>query len=386
MPLSSHSRRSLLLLLGLAAGALALWIAGEVVQPQRWIVARLAAELPDTPPAELSTKLEQIAAFGEAGVPHLARAMKHASPAIAGAARGVLASELDRWQMLSQAEASRRLAILAHTLAEDIEQSEAATRRVCGDFATRLLLWPVDASAVNPAQIIADCEHVLLSVREEPTATDRNAAKLAGAAFVPTPGNMKSGPLTPLDETLAIPGGALPFEAITVPALPPGERVQPQTLPIDHSPHLSPVVNPADEPRHLPDLSQQENYHEVLASAREEETIKLVQQLVARVSFVRDAAEEVLRERGFGEAHLAVARKFADPRSEVRLRLVEQLAQQQVVDGKPWLLRLLEDREPQVRLAAAKVLVTTGDAYVAKRLRERSLQESHPEVKAILER
>ncbi|HTN76766.1 MAG TPA: HEAT repeat domain-containing protein, partial [Pirellulaceae bacterium] len=70
----------------------------------------------------------------------------------------------------------------------------------------------------------------------------------------------------------------------------------------------------------------------------------------------------------------------------VRQRLVEQLATQRVVDGKPWLLRLLEDRDSHVRLAAATILSTSGDPQVVKRLRERALEENDPTVKNLLNR
>lgn len=365
-----------------------LWLGQAWWQPQHLLLARLENELAATTSEARYEKLQQIAAFGDDGIPYLVRAIKQGPPPLASDARGILTAELDRWQLLTQAQASRRLAALACALAKDIEQCDDNTRRVCGDFATRVLLWPVDARAIDQSQLITDCEHVLLSVRR-PLPSELTPAQLAGAAVVPTPGRRSaSGPLTPLDNVLDIPGGNLPLEATGVPALPPEERQAPRILPTDQSPRLSPVVNPDDEPRHLqPAVSAvREMTQEDILVARRSDTIQLVHQLVAIEPHLRDAAEEVLRDRGFGEAHLSVARKFADVRPDVRVRLVEQLASQTVVDAKPWLLRLLEDRDASVRLAAAKVLASSSDPQIARRLREQALHENVPEVKAVLER
>jgi HEAT repeat protein len=81
-----------------------------------------------------------------------------------------------------------------------------------------------------------------------------------------------------------------------------------------------------------------------------------------------------------------IARKFADPDPAVRRELVVKiLARQEVVDGRPWLLRLLGDRDRTVRLAAASVLATSSDPVLKKELRKRAIGEGDVEVRALLE-
>ncbi|HTN76065.1 MAG TPA: hypothetical protein VL096_12490, partial [Pirellulaceae bacterium] len=225
------------LLLCVIAGGLAIWLGQRVLRPQQYLIARLEAELPTTPTEELGIKLRQLAAFGEDGVPSLVRALKQPQREIADEARGVISEELDQWQILSHREASRRLAKLAQALATDIETSDDNTRRICGDFATRLLLWPVDTRAVDQQQLITDCERVLVSVRGGRYG-EAGQVRLAGAAFVPRAiDSQTTGGLSPLDDSLVIPGGDLPHDAVGVPRLPPTERGQPRMLPAGNEPH-----------------------------------------------------------------------------------------------------------------------------------------------------
>ncbi len=391
MAKQSTTRKWPVWLFVIATGALSVWLASLWLRPQELLLARLEAELPHSSPEEAKSKLEQMAAFGEVGVPYLARAVKHPEPVIANAARSIVSEELDRWQLLTQREASRRLAKLARGLAENIDDSDDNTRRVCSDFATRLLLWPVDTRVVDQAQLISHCEDILLSVRREPVAAE-DSEQLAGAAFVPGVSDLRRDPplpndLSPLDEALAIPGGDLPINSLPVPALPAEHTNVPRALPVSEEPRLIPTGEPPQEPRRFfPDAARSEAVELDTAALRRAETMMLVQQLASPVSHERDAAEEVLRERGFSEAHLNVARKFSDPRPDVRRRLVDQLAAQAVIDGKPWLLRLLDDSDARVRLATARILATSDDAQVVKRLQERAALENDPDVRALLRR
>jgi HEAT repeat protein len=143
----------------------------------------------------------------------------------------------------------------------------------------------------------------------------------------------------------------------------------------------------SEEPRRFaPEIAPTSASDASSASANGLDTITLVQQLGAPSIAQREAAELALRQRGFGEAHLAVARQFIDSRADVRLRLVERLAQQSIVPPLPWLLQLLDDRDARVRLATANVLATSSDPSVIRRLRERALSENDLEVRAALQR
>jgi hypothetical protein len=352
------------------------------LRPLRILAERIERELDELPPADVNTRLRQLAAFGEDGIPSLARAMRHPRREVAEGARGVLSEELDRWQLIAPAEASRRLATLARELARDIEQAPPEFRAGASDLATRILLWPVDARAVDQAQLVADCEQVLLAAELPRERESPRMVQQAGAAFVPRWPSAENNdpPLSPLDQALAIPGGDLPVEMTSVPTLPPAERAQPQVLPPGEDPQLAPIVEHGEEPRRFfPDASAPRASNDAPSP-----TLTSIYQLVSSVAEERDAAEAALRSQGFGEAHLAVARRFADPRPAVRRQLAEHLAHQTVVDARPWLLRLLGDEDRDVRLTTAKILSTSSDPQMLHKLREQLLGESDPDVRAAL--
>lgn len=353
---------------------LLLWLAYANFQPTKLLAARIAAQLESTSESDVATPLRQLAEFGRDGLPHLVEALKDERPALAREARSVLSEELDRWQLLPQRESSQRLALLASELARGIESCSPTTRRLASDLATRILLWPVDATVVDQQQLIGDCERVLLAVRgsESPTVVPLQVATNSVSPRNPSD-------LSPLDEGLSLPGGGLPVEMQRAPPLPIEERAQPRVLPIEE-PNLSPVIPPGEEPRPFVPLVTPRAERDRQAST----TLDRIYQLVSHDADVRDDAEGALRQQGFGEAHLAVARRFADPRPEVRRELVAQLSRQTVVDARPWLLRLVVDEDRTVRLAAARVLITSSDPQTLRQLREREASEPDPDVRAVL--
>lgn len=366
-------------LLTLTISAALLYVTQVYLRPQRLLAARVAAQLDGARAAELASHMRQLAAFGLDGLPHLVGALKHENSAIAAEARSVLSEELDRWQLLDSPDAARRLAALARELAQGIEGCSPTTRRLASDLATRILLWPVDAQAIDQQQLIGDCERVLIAVRgkEEPTLVP---TQIASASFSP---RSTSSELSPIDDELSIPGGGLPMEMQRVPSLPPEERAQPRVLPIEE-PNLSPVLPPGDEPRTF--VPEPQPIRPGLIDQDAANTLTHIYKLVSNDAEERDAAESSLRQTGFGEVHLAIARRFADPRPEIRRELVGQLARQTVVEARPWLLRLLADEDRSVRLAAAHILVTSSDPQTIRQLRDREIVESDPDVRYVLAR
>jgi hypothetical protein len=369
-------RRYVVWLLAFVMATGTLWLAAQWIRPQRALAARIAAGLDTAPPDALREQLQHLAAFGEEGIPHLVRALKHDRPQIASEARSVLSEELDRWQLLDQKAASRRLALLSEHLAIGIEACSPPTRGLASDLATRILLWPVDAASIDQQQLIAHCERVLVSVRqgEQPTLVPTHIASAI------SPRNFGQD-VSPLDEDLSLPGGGLPVEMTRAPSLPPEERSQPRTLPVEAEVDLQPVTPVLEQPRRFaPDTRQS------AGQPPRSETLERIYQLVSSDEDIRNDAEDGLRQAGFDEAQLAVARRFADPSADVRQKLVEQLAGQTVIDARPWLLRLLVDNDARVRLAAARVLATTGDPQLLHQLRQRALEESDAAVRDVLER
>jgi hypothetical protein len=246
---------------------------------------------------------------------------------------------------------------------------------MASDLATRILLWPVDAGAINQPKLINDCERVLIAVRgrESPTVL---ATHLKTAGIWP-----RSAELSPYDEALELPGGGLPIEMSNVPALPREEEAQPRALPSTEEVELTPVVPRGEEPRRfVPQTSSSD------AREQPDETLNNIHRLVSADSEVREAAEQKLIQTGFGVAQLEIARRFADARPEVRRKLADDLSRQSVIDPRPWLLKLLEDSDRSVRLKTATILSTTSDPQLLHQLRQRALVENDPAVRAMLDR
>jgi hypothetical protein len=100
---------------------------------------------------------------------------------------------------------------------------------------------------------------------------------------------------------------------------------------------------------------------------------------------VAEARAELVR-RGFSEVHLELARRLFDPDPEVRKQLVRTLPQLHSIDAMPWLLRLTQDGDAEVRLAALTLLATTGDPTMLSRVEEIARQDHDPAVQRTMER
>jgi hypothetical protein len=56
------------------------------------------------------------------------------------------------------------------------------------------------------------------------------------------------------------------------------------------------------------------------------------------------------------------------------------------IDAMPWLLRLTQDENAEVRLAALTLLATTGDPTMLSRVQEIARQDRDPAVQRTIER
>ncbi len=98
-----------------------------------------------------------------------------------------------------------------------------------------------------------------------------------------------------------------------------------------------------------------------------------------------EARAELIR-RGFSEVNLDLARRLFDPDPEVRKQLVRNLPQLHSIDAMPWLLRLTQDNDAEVRLAALTLLATTGDPTMLSRVEEIARHDRDPAVQRQIER
>ncbi len=90
-----------------------------------------------------------------------------------------------------------------------------------------------------------------------------------------------------------------------------------------------------------------------------------------------------LRQRGFSEVELQLARQLVDPDPSVRLGLCRRLLSVEGIDPVPWLLELAHDREASVRLTALGLLATTGDPALVHEVRQLAAGDPDPRVQQL---
>jgi len=100
---------------------------------------------------------------------------------------------------------------------------------------------------------------------------------------------------------------------------------------------------------------------QALGGLRRADLFDLVRQLRADDARTVAAARAELLRRGLTEVDLELGRRLFDPNPDVRRQLVRALPALQSVDPAPWLLRLCQDEDPEVRMAAMALAGTTGD-------------------------
>ena len=82
----------------------------------------------------------------------------------------------------------------------------------------------------------------------------------------------------------------------------------------------------------------------------------------------RAQARSELRRRGFGEVDLELARQLFSPDAEARKQLARTVPRLESVDASRWLMWLVLDPDPEVRMAAITTLATTGDPGLLDRV------------------
>jgi len=410
-----------LLLVAISAGILTSGVTSHQ------LAARLSQQIEAAPPSSAPALLAQLAATGDAGVPALVHHLNSPHESVAAAAREEISSLLNRWRMLKAPVASPKAALLAAELAEQCPEFSPAAQRVAADFATRLLVWPVDRSAVDGALLIAHCGRVLRSNDDTP-ALKKPRAHSTMAYAPPTPGMPGSGELRYSDAVLRNPPGAPPVDIVSIPALPPSiDPVAPAPLrpappasplrPIEAGPPAPPGAPPASSspvevkpapasPREYPagparplrprttssssNMAAQTTARQVSAAnvafvdnAADFENVPLfevVSALQSPAASIVAAALTELRNRGFGAAQIRMAEWFVAADPARRMALINALPEATVIDPQQWLLWLTYDTDPQVRKAAVTSLSTSNSPGVARRLAQMELEESSPEV------
>jgi len=381
-------------------------------------------------PAALGA-VEQLALLEDAALPALVNLLDHPSPAVTLAARGAIGDRLARWRLLDKADASPRAARLAALLAARPQTADPIAKRVAADFATTLLIWPIDSTTIDGAQFAADCELVLRASAgaEPPTST-------ALIASAPTP-QIEADALGGLPDDM--PHGDFPEAIVGPPALPQSvvDLRQPNDLTEPSPPVDAPVVTPpapaafaAPEeisPLETPSLPTEPpppapgdaqasfveeeepggkpaSYNDADAlpqplPATEEPTLEPAPSatgdyaeledrfVIADLAYVanQQAAQAELESRGYHQLQLKLAQQMVAEDPQVRIDLAETLPKVRGVNARRWLLWLTHDTDSDVRATAAAILATGDDPTIVARFRQMLKEEPSPEVRRQLE-
>ena len=131
---------------------------------------------------------------------------------VSAAAASGLNDLVGSWSALAISERSERAGELARLLAKGGPSVPAERRHLARSLAQRMIVWPVDPMAVDPASFIADCQSVLLLPVAEPSEI-RIAAAPEPRATEPTLVEPQATEIRPAEPaTLQEPTPSLPGE------------------------------------------------------------------------------------------------------------------------------------------------------------------------------
>jgi hypothetical protein len=393
-------------------------------------------KLHNAPDEEVRPLLRQAAALGEPGISVLVESLGSSRECVAIAARDVLDSLLNGWQRHPRPGDSAKLGTLAHELASRVGSFGPTARDDAADLATRILLWPPDAKAVDRGSLVADCQRVLQTAPLAQRPREQTPAVVSSepegtAEETPTASN--------IEELVLLPGGGLPVGGLESPDLlrAPGVLHDPSLSykPVgrsratdsddDVAGHGADSHVATDEPRGYPprrlqlpeqevgkpldaDSSQQRitPHPPPLRSQRprsdavrpislqdaamasdaptgfeSDDPLNLIHQLRSTDTSLAGKAESELSRRGFRTLHFELARRLshADPR--IRIKLARTLPAMQSVDATTWLLWLCKDEDPGVRLTAIGLLATTADPVLLAKIEQIAATDSDPRVR-----
>lgn len=429
------------MLLAILAGVLAFPVV-LFLRPARFLATQWQDELKTLPDEQLPLRLNQLAGLGEEGLVVVVKALDEPRATLAAAASRILDQQLDRWQTLRLGESSQRVAALARVLAENSLVSGAEARQASAGLATRILLWPVDRTRVDGAQLVADCESVLRIARADrstqanptqatptqSTPTQSTPTRATPTRATPTQATSEDVAATPRRDydaglsrietaTATLLGGDLPIAIADATSLPrltteQGPVLSPRKprLFVPRTPAALRTVPTVSQPKATPATSDQTSAEQNATDSAQQSRADLeergslisvpaaappltaltdleVMRALQHADGVRTiAAGHELARRGFRAVHVDLARKLFDPDPRERAKLIDALPRIAGIDARPWLIVLSRDEEPAVRRQVIGLFATSGDPALLKQLQEIERVESDPEIRQLVRR
>jgi len=348
----------------------------------------------------------------EATLGLLSELLDSARPALARAARQSIGRQVRSAASEPPEAAAARLTVLSEAMAARMEGYGPQGREAARGLSREILL-NLPAEGASGRRVVNACEKVLRShaglegqpkrpaetvtvVSPRPYPARPNGALVSNsetsAIFAPPEDLIGGGLEVALNDTAAdaveLEAGAVRADEdrggehsrSTVDARAPTELGPVSARPLDEPSANDPPADDADQartsnrPASTSDAARE--------SAAPERLLAQMQALQGETAAGRDAAEAALVGQGFDATHLEIARRLTSPDPLVRKRLAEQLPRMPGVDAGPWLTRLIQDKHPEVRLAALSIMATTGDPAMLRQVEQTARQDSDPRVQA----
>ena len=217
---------------------------------ERLLADRLQQELSTLSDADAGRAVRRLALIGDSALPFLVEALGSQRASIVQAARDLLLARLDAWEQLPAHESSPKLAIVAESLAENVDRFGPSSRGLAADLAERILRWPTDTHAIDRTELIGNCAAVLSGTEPDRRRAERQRIAAVERSFWQSDSADRSATTSATSprhqsamvidsDMLAmtkLPGGGLSIETTGIPAIPPAGLLAPgdgSTSPLD---------------------------------------------------------------------------------------------------------------------------------------------------------
>jgi hypothetical protein len=414
---------------------------------ERLLADRLQQELSTLSDADAERAVRRLALVGDSVIPFLVEALGSDRASVAQAARSQLLARIDAWEQLPAHQSSPKLAIVARSLAENVNRYGPTSRSLAADLAERILRWPTDTHAIDRSELIGNCAMVLSSTepdrrraeRQRIAAVERSFLEPVGSDHLTTTSEW-SQTATKFDSNVLamtrLPGGGLPVESISIPAVPPSDltapsgvltsppsgliaapgelpvpvdallnqgsdlpnseasRLPPGRLPTSSAarpipPQLgtrSSVLPLAPEENQLPHVPRQFLGGELREELPNLATIDVMRLMHITQPGLAEAAEAELMRRGMNGIEVELARRLTDTDPTVRRKLVDTLPRVPGLNPTPWLIWLSEDKVVEVRRAALTLMAASNDLDLLRRVEELARRDPDPKIAELADR
>ena len=378
---------------------LAVWMAGQGAR--EGLAWHWNRQLDESLDDQWAGQLQRLLALGEPGLRRVALRVGASRRERCELVGRVLQDRLDQLKLASPRMALHEMTLLAEVLASNVETWEPPARDVAAGLVRRMMEVRGEFKAGDARRLLLSCERVIqATVPLEATQLPRDVSVENRREVV----EYQRFEREPAYETwvevesLELPGGALPM----TPFVGPIEVVAAEENDAEASPSVD-LESGSSEPRlfvaepnllrDLPaegaapnDAQTVERERRVAAQAQVPETIRLVMLLHEGDHHQVAQAQAGLREQGFSQGQIEVAKLLFDRDPRVRQQWARQLPLVPGMNAKPWLLWLMKDESADVRVVAVSVLATSNDPDLLERMREIAAQDADPRVRKQAER